>query len=255
MVATEPIALQLYTARSLMKDDFVGTLRKLAEIGYTAVEFAGYGGVPAPELRRELDGLGITTAGAHVGYALWNDNLQGTIDDLNTLGAEYAAVPWLEPAMRPTTREQVAALAETFNRWSEAARAAGIRLGYHNHDFEFHRVEDGATVYELLGEMTDLDLQLDVYWAQFIGADPVSLIERYAGRMPQLHVKDLAKDGKGADAVFGEGQVDWDRVLPAAAKSGTRWYIVEQDTPHDVLADSAASLRNLRAKLSELGIA
>jgi sugar phosphate isomerase/epimerase len=238
-----------------MKDDFVGTLRKLAEIGYTAVEFAGYGGISAPELRRELDTLGVTTAGSHVGYKLWDENLQGTIDDLKTLGADYATIPWLEPAMRPTTRDQVKALAETFSRWGEAARAAGIRLGYHNHDFEFQKVEDGALIYDVLAEMTDLDLQLDVYWAQVVGIDAIGLIEKYAGRMPQLHVKDVAKDGSGADAVFGEGAVDWDRVLPAAAKSGTAWYIVEQDTPGDVLDDVAASLRNLRAKLSQLGIA
>ena len=148
---SEPIALQLYTARSLTQEDFLGTLRKLAEIGYTAVEFAGYGGIPAPELRRELDALGIKTAGAHVGYKLWDENLTGAIEDLQALGAEYAAVPWLEPAMRPTTRDQVTALAETFNRWSEAARAAGIRLGYHNHDFEFQKIEDGATVYDAAG--------------------------------------------------------------------------------------------------------
>lgn len=156
--------------------------------------------------------------------------------------------------MRPTTKDQVKALAETFNRWSEACRAAGIRLEYHNHDFEFQQV-DGTTIYELLAELTDLDLQLDVYWAQVTGTDPVALIERYAGRMPQIHVKDLARDGSGADAVFGEGAVEWDRVLPAARAAGTRWYIIEQDTPGDVLSDAAAGLKNLRAKLSALGIA
>jgi sugar phosphate isomerase/epimerase len=251
---SEPIALQLYTARSLTQDDFLGTLRKLAEAGYTAVEFAGYGGIPATELRKELDALGLKTAGAHVGYKLWDENLSGAIEDLQALGAEYAAVPWLEPAMRPTTRDQAKALAETFDRWGEAARAAGIRLGYHNHDFEFQKVEDGATVYDVLAELSDIDLQLDVYWAQVTGTDPVGLIEKYAGRIPQLHVKDLAKSGE-RDAVFGEGQVDWNRVLPAAAENGTQWYIVEQDTPDDVLADVTASLQNLRAKLNELGIA
>lgn len=251
----EPIALQLYTVRTLTADDFLGTLRKLAEIGYTAVEFAGYGGIPAAQMRQELDALGLKAAGSHVGYKLWDEQLDQTLADLQTLGVAHATIPWLEPAMRPTTADQVKALAERFNRWGEAAKAAGIRLGYHNHDFEFHKVADGRTVYEILAAETNLDLQLDVYWAKFIGFDAVPLIQRYAGRMPQLHVKDLNKDGSGSDAVFGEGQVEWDRVLPAAAEAGTHWFIIEQDTPKDPLADVAASLTNLRAKLSQLGIA
>lgn len=252
---TEPIALQLYTVREQAQQDFLGTLAKLAEAGFTAVEFAGYWGVPAPELRAELDKLGLKAAGAHVGYKLWDENLAGTLEDLQTLGITHATIPWLEPAMRPTTVDQVKGLAESFNAWGEAAKEAGIRLGYHNHDFEFNTVDDGRTIYDVLAELTNLDLQLDVYWAKFIGFDAVPLIEKYAGRMPQMHVKDLAKDGKGADAVFGEGQVDWDSVLPAAHAAGTHWFILEQDTPKDAIADSARGLQNLRAKLSALGIA
>ncbi|MCC6790699.1 MAG: TIM barrel protein, partial [Thermomicrobiales bacterium] len=151
---TEPIALQLYTVREEAKSDFLGTLVKLAEAGFTAVEFAGYWGVAAPDLRKELDALGLKAAGAHVGYKLWDENLQGTIDDLLTLGITHATIPWLEPAMRPTTADQVKALAATFNAWGEAAKAAGIRLGYHNHDFEFNTVEDGRTVYDVLAAET-----------------------------------------------------------------------------------------------------
>jgi sugar phosphate isomerase/epimerase len=253
-VATEPVALELYTVRALTKEDFLGTLKKLAEGGCTAVEFAGYGGISAKSMKSELDALGITAAGSHVGYKLWDEDLNGTIKDLLLLDLQYATIPWLEPAMRPTTADDVKALAKTFSVWQKACKTAGIRLGYHNHEFEFNKV-DGVTIYDMLAESTDLDLQLDVYWAKFIGFDAVPLIEKYAGRMPQIHVKDYAKDGTGADAVFGEGAVDWDRVLPAAHKSGTKWYIAEQDTPTDPLADSIRGLKNLRAKLAELDIA
>jgi sugar phosphate isomerase/epimerase len=252
-VAAEPIALQFYTVRSLAQDDFLGTLRKVAEIGYPAIEFAGYGGLTAAALRAEMDALGMRTAGAHVGYKLWDEQLEQTIADLQALGARYAAVPWLEPAMRPTTRDQVKALAETFQRWAEAAKAAGIRLGYHNHDFEFVKV-DGEYVFDLLAGATALDMELDVYWAQRAGADPLAIVNRYPRRIPQLHVKDLAASGT-RDAPFGDGIVDWDRLLSAAAANGTEWYIVEQDTPDDVLADIATSLHNLRAKLGELNLA
>jgi sugar phosphate isomerase/epimerase len=251
---TAPIALQLYTVRSLTKDDFFGTLRKLAAGGCTAVELAGLGGHSAAEMRKQLDDLGIAAAGAHVSYALWNDSLAATIKDLQVLGCEHATIPYLDAAMRPTTVADVDALASTFAGWQKACAAEGIRLAYHNHDFEFKLI-DGVTMYDRLAAATDLDLQLDVYWAKFVGFDAVPLIEKYAGRMPQLHVKEYAKDGSGADAPFGEGAIDWDHILPAAHRSGTRWYIAEQDHPRDALADSILSLNNLRAKLAHLGIA
>ncbi len=124
---TEPIALQLYTVREQTAADFMGTLRTLAERGYQAVEFAGYGGIPATRLRQELDAFGLKAAGSHVGYKLWDEQLDGTIKDLLTLGCEYAVVPWLEPAMRPTTAAHVSALAEKLTTWGSACRAAGIR--------------------------------------------------------------------------------------------------------------------------------
>lgn len=151
------------------------------------------------------------------------------------------------------TADAARALAETLNAWGEATRAAGIRLGYHNHDFEFARVGD-STVYDLLAERTDpglVDLQLDVYWAQVVGGDPAELISRYPNRMPLLHVKDVAADNK-TDAPFGEGIVDWARVLSVARKNGTRWWIVEQDTPADPIADVTRSLNNLKAALARL---
>jgi sugar phosphate isomerase/epimerase len=252
----EPIALQMYTVRGPAGEDFLGTLRKVAEMGYPAVEFAGYGGLGAKELRKEMDALGIKTAGAHVGYALWDQQLEQTIQDLQTLGATHATVPWLAPEMRPTTADQAKALAETFGRWGAAAKAAGIRLGYHNHDFEFVKA-DGQYIFDVIANAVDpstLDMQLDAYWAQRAGADPLAIIQRYPNRIPQLHVKDLAASGT-RDAIFGEGIIDWDHVLPAAAKNGTHWYIVEQDTPDDPLKDVAASLKNLRGKLASLKIA
>ncbi|MGI8477479.1 MAG: sugar phosphate isomerase/epimerase family protein [Thermomicrobiales bacterium] len=252
-MAAEPIALQLYTVRDLAKADFLGTLQKLADAGYTAVEFAGYWGAPAKELRTALDGMGIRGMGAHTAYALFDTEMERTLETLNVIGCEYATVPWLEPAQRPTTADAARALAETLNAWGEATRAAGIRLGYHNHDFEFARVGD-STVYDLLAERTDpglVDLQLDVYWAQVVGGDPAELISRYPNRMPLLHVKDVAADNK-TDAPFGEGIVDWARVLSVARKNGTRWWIVEQDTPADPIADVTRSLNNLKAALARL---
>jgi sugar phosphate isomerase/epimerase len=251
-VANEPIAVQLYTLREMAKDDFVGTLRNVAEIGYPAVEFAGYGGLTAKALRAELDALGLKTAGSHVGYQFWNEHLDQALEDLQTLGTTYAAVPWLAPEMRPTTLDQVKVLAENFTEWHAAAKAAGIRLGYHNHDFEFQKI-DGQYIFDILAASAPVDMQLDAYWAQRAGADPLAIIEQYPNRIAQLHVKDLAASGT-RDAVFGTGVIDWDRVLPAAAKNGTKWYIVEMDTPDDPLADVATSFTNLQSKLASLGI-
>src|SRR4051794_3559490 len=254
-MATEPIALQLYTVRALIANDYMGTLQKLADGGLQAVEFAGWGTFDAVEMRKNLDRMGLVTAGAHVGFQFWDEAPDKAIADLHALGAEYAAIPWLAPEMRPTTMDQVKFLTDKFAVWADKAKAGGIRLGYHNHDFEF-LVVDGKTAYDRIAESTGLDLQLDVYWAEYTGTDALALIRKYAGRMPQLHVKDLATkaDGTKRDAPFGEGEIDWDEIIPVAAESGTKWYIIEQDTPDDPLGDSIKGLNNARATLKKLGI-
>jgi sugar phosphate isomerase/epimerase len=249
----DTIALQLYTVREQTAKDMLGTLRRLAEMGYRAVEFAGYGGVPVGDIRAVLDETGLRAMGAHVQFAQFETRLQEVFAELRTLGCEYAVVPSLPRELRGSA-EQTRQLPERFNRWGERCQAEGFRFGYHNHSFEFEPLGDG-TLFDTLATGTDPDLvalELDIYWAQYAGVDPVELIGRYPGRMPLLHLKDMTTGpgGERADAPVGAGELPWERILAAAPTAGARWFIVEQDHPRDPMEDVRTSLRNLQRMAS-----
>lgn len=242
------IALQLYTVRAETAKDFLGTLRRLAALGYRALEFAGYGGVPVGELRAALDEYGLQAISAHVPYDDFATRLSEVLAELRTLGCAHAVVPSL-PAARRGDVEAVRAVAATFNRWGAACRAEGFQFGYHNHNFEFTPLApDGGTLFDILATATDqalVNLEIDVAWAHVAGVDPVDLLRRHTGRVPLIHVKDLAPGDEVVDVPVGDGILPWPRILAAAEAAGTQWYIVEQDHPRDPLADVERSLRNL----------
>ena len=241
----EQIALQLYTVRQHTAQDMLGTLRQVAEMGYPAVEFAGYGGVALPELRAALDEYGLTAFGAHVQFTAFDTDPDKVFADLHTLGCEFAVIPALPKEYRESA-DQARRLAETFNRWGELCRAEGLRFAYHNHSFEFEPLGDTTLFDILVGTDPDLvGLELDVFWAHVAGVDPVALIERHGGRMPLLHLKDLEAGTERTDAPVGAGTLPWDRIIPAGDAAGARWYVVEQDHPKDPLADVRRSYQNL----------
>jgi sugar phosphate isomerase/epimerase len=250
-MANNQIALQLYTVREQAQADMLGTLRALADMGYRAVEFAGYGGVPTSEIRALLDERGMKAASAHVGLHLWEEDTAAVLRDLHTLGCQYAVVPWVSDEWR--TAEGMQRLGARLNEIAAQCRAEGIRCAYHNHAFEFEQSVDGKTLWELLTSETDpalVDLELDTFWAQYGGADPVALIKQYSGRVPLLHIKDMADAESRRDAPVGDGIMPWDRILPAGRAAGTEWYIIEQDHPQNPLPDVARSLRALEKLLA-----
>lgn len=242
----DQIAVQMYTLRDLTAQDMLGTLRQLGQIGYRAVEFAGYGNSTPTEIRKTLDEAGIRGVAAHVRLDLIQTNLDQVIADMHTLGCEYVVVPWVSEEHRGSA-DQVRALAATLNGAGRRVADAGLRLGYHNHQFEFAAL-DGSTMWELLAAETDpalVDLELDLFWAIVGGFDPIDLLTRYGQRLSLLHLKDRAREGD-TDAPVGDGTLPWDRILPAAQAAGTRYYIVEQDHPRDPLNDVRQSLDYLR---------
>lgn len=244
------IALQLYTVRELTGTDMLGTLRQLREQGYRAVEFAGFGGVPVEEIKAELDRLGMRTVALHIGV----DDLQQpeqTLLEAKTLGCDYLVVAFIVPERR--TAEQARRFVEAFNRYGEICRDAGLRFAYHNHDFEFAPM-DGTTIFDMLVEGTDptlVNFELDVYWAQYAGVDPASLLRRLARRVPLLHAKDLAAGETRAPVAVGEGTLPWTEILKASAEAEVEWYIVEVDNPGEPLAEVETGLRNLERLLAE----
>lgn len=239
------IALQLYSIRQAMSADPHGTLRAVAAMGYEAVEPLLYTGAQARAIRATLDQLGLVARSAHVPLAELAARFDEAADGLLAMGCQYIVVPYVSDELRGLVGGRQ--LAATLNGLGAQAREHGLRLAYHNHDFEFAH-EDGGTMWELLAAETDPQLvafELDVYWASVAGFDPAELIERFAGRIPLVHVKERAAGAPPRFGIIGEGVLDWGRILGAAERAGAEWYIVEHDSPENPLADMERGLRGL----------
>ena len=229
----DQIALQLYTVRELAGRDLPGTLRGVAAAGYRAVEVAGLPPIAAAALRESLDETGLRVVAAHCSLADLRRDLDGVLDSLVAMGAPQAIVPWLAAEDRATAAG-VRSVAGEIGRIAAAATARGIRLGYHNHDFEFEPL-DGTTAWEVLLDSLPptVDIELDVYWAAYAGRDPVALIDALGDRARLLHMKDMATGPGREDAPPGDGVLDWDAIIAAAGRAGVEWFVVEQDHPGD----------------------
>jgi len=243
----DQISLQLYTVREETAYDMPGTLRRVSEIGYPAVEFAGYGDLSPQDLRTILDDFGIRTSGAHVPFHSWERDPEAVLNDMHALGCNHAIVPIAPPEYRRDEAE-VARLAQNFNRWGDLSRQEGVTFSYHNHDFEFAPL-GGTTMWDVLVRETDpelVSLELDLYWVRYGGADPEPLLRDLADRIPLVHLKDMASDERRSDLPMGEGVMPWPTLLSAADAAGVEWYVVEQDNPRDALEDVSTSLEHLR---------
>ena len=249
----ETIGVQLYTVRSLMAEDVARTLDAVAAIGYDEVEFAGYFGHEPAVVRAWLDASGLTAPAVHADLdAITGEALEATLEAAAVLGHRWLVVPWIPEAMR--TADGYREVADLLNEAGSIAAAAGVRVGYHNHAFEFDVLDGssdagaGTTGYSLLLEHLDpavVDLEIDFHWSAVGGADALELFAAHPGRFPLCHVKDLTADGRMADA--GAGVIDWPGLFARSAEAGLVHYFVEHDQPADPLASIDASYRYLSA--------
>ncbi len=242
----DQISLQLYTVREHTARDMPATLRRLAEIGYTAVEFAGYGGLSPQDVRTLLDDLGLHASGAHVPLDSWETDPDTVISEMHSLDCAHAVVPIIPPERRD--EEAVARLIESFNRWGELCRSEGVTFSYHNHAFEFAPLGE-TTMWDTLLRETNPDLvclELDLYWVRYGGVDPETVLRDLGDRVSLVHLKDMAADEQRSDLPVGEGTMPWQGLLRAADDAGVEWYIAEQDNPRDAFEDVQSSLRQLR---------
>jgi sugar phosphate isomerase/epimerase len=219
----------MYTLRDLATTDYVGTLRKVKEIGYSAVEVAGVGGMSAAALRQELDAIGLVVSGAHVPIQMLESHLDTIIADMQTLGAPYLICPWIPPERR-SSADDYRTLARILNGIGAAVANAGLTFCYHHHDFELHPFGDTTGLHMLLNECDPraVAFEIDVYWAAFASVDPVRLINEFAGRAPLVHLKDMAP-GSRTFAEVGYGTLDIPAILTGARAAGAEWFVVEQD--------------------------
>ena len=260
----DKIGVQLYTVRDQMKADFEGTLAKVAAIGYKEVEFAGYFDHSPKEVRAILDRLGLASPAPHVAYDTLGDKWPEQIESAKIIGQSYIVCPWIPEDLRkdPDIWKKAA---EAFNRAGEASKKAGIQFAYHNHWFEFLPV-NGKLPYDLLLEACDPNLvkmELDLCWITVGGSDPLKYFNRFPGRFPLVHVKDMKKLPKVSEAggqdfgdslkddmtEVGSGIIDWKRIFAQSEKAGIKHYIVEHDKPAaplDSIKTSYEYLRQLR---------
>ncbi len=242
-----PIAVQLYSVRKDCERDLPGTLKAIAEMGYEGVEFAGYYGRTADELRKMLDDLGLKVAGSHLSLPqLQGDELEGTIEFNKRIGSKY---PIIASAGREhmETREAVVNFARTLSEIGEKVAPHGMRTGYHNHSAEFKAL-DGETPWDLIAANSspDVVMQLDLGNAMHGGADIIPVLKKWADRGFTVHLKEHSSTKD--DALVGEGDVAWQEVFAICEAAGnTEWYIVEQESyAHAPLECVARCLDNLR---------
>ena len=241
----ERVGLQLYTLRALMAEDVPATLEAVARIGYREVEFAGTFGHSPATVRAWLDAAGLTAPAAHVGIPeLTDPGLDAAIEAALTIGHRWLVLPWLDESMR--TAEGYRRAADLLNAAGARAAAHGIRVAYHNHAFEFDPLPGGTTGFAILADGLDaalVDLEIDLHWSAVGGADALELFERWPGRFPLTHLKDLTAAGEMADV--GAGVIDWAGILARAEQAGFAHHFVEHDNPDDPLASATASFRYL----------
>ena len=250
-MSKKPVAVQLWTLREQIAEDLAGTLARVAEIGYSGVElwFPVY--PPVDELRAVLHTTGLQPVGAHIPYLDLREDFDRVADYHYALGNGDLVIPVVPADLRrgeADWKERVAEIEAIARR----CREAGFRFSYHNHGMELEEVVDGATVHDTIFSAVPPDLlkaEIDTYFFAAAGLDPAAAIRRFAGRVPLLHLKDRAVPPAQGTVEIGQGTIDWDGVLAAAAEANVEWFIVEQNClQHSPLDSIRMSLEFLRAR-------
>jgi sugar phosphate isomerase/epimerase len=221
------IGLQLWTIRDECERDLAGALRRVGAQGYDGVELIPQHDHEPAQVRAWLDEAGLVAAGRHTGLDAVERELPQLAQELRLLGTDRIVISWIAPERLAQPHDVVARLAVA----AEAARDAGLRLGFHNHSTEPLPIAGGATFLDLLRRLPPdlIWLELDLGWIWHAGADPVLELEASRGRCPLVHVKDfMSRDGHD-DVPVGDGNVCYERVLPAALAAGVEWLIAEED--------------------------
>lgn len=244
-----PIGYQVYSAREDAQKDLPAVLKGLKKLGYDGVEFAGFYGHTADEIKAMLDETGLIAVSSHVPAQSIQDDMFGTISFHQAIGCKYIAVPYLDDQHRPGT-PGFADMIKMIYQFGRLCKEVGIQLLYHNHDFEFVQLSGMYGLDFLYAAVPEylLKTELDTCWVKFAGEDPAAYLRKYAGRAPVVHLKDyVGRKGRGtpygligqakqADAdvtfefrPFGHGCQDAKAVVEAGIEAGAEWFVIEQD--------------------------
>ncbi len=247
-VASE-YGLQVYTIRDALKKDFIGSLKQVADIGYNYIELFGYDagkyfGYTIEETKKIIDDLGMTVNCSHIALGRSNPEQIGTlmngwektVEDAAKLRQKYVVCPYLQESERKSL-DDYKSYADLFNKNAEIAKNYGLKFAYHNHNFEFDEL-DGEIPYEILLNRCDTDLvkfEMDMYWMEYARQDPLTYFDRFPGRFPLWHIKDLSGDEDKFFTTVGDGVINWSKLFTHSKKAGLEFFYVEQDNSKNKL--------------------
>ncbi|TBL77864.1 sugar phosphate isomerase/epimerase family protein [Paenibacillus thalictri] len=243
----ERFAVQLYTLRNEIEADFPGVLKQLQTMGWAGVQMRVPQAYKPAEAARIAKELGIVTAGMHFPIDRLEHDVDGVAAEAELFGTKDIICPYLTEDWR--NEEGYRKVKRILTEAAAKLGPAGYRISYHNHDFEFYTQVDGASALEYILDPAGgnpILAEIDVYWVKKAGGDPLAFIDRYAGRMPIIHLKDMTADDKRTFAAIGTGSIDFAPILSWCVNSGVEWLVVEQDVcPGDPMESVKISLDNL----------
>jgi sugar phosphate isomerase/epimerase len=230
------IGLQLYTLRQVIMKDVKGTLRAVAEMGYTEAETYGYRdgklfGMTVQEFGDFMKSIGMKTVSGHYGIDMTTTNWDKACEDAKALGQSYVVVPWMDKKYY-SSLDELKKTCDILNKAGETAKKVGLQMGYHNHAFELEKVEGKVIMDTMLGQL-DAGLvtwEMDIYWIVRGGANPEQYFEKYPGRFQLWHVKDMDKADPEKNADVGTGSIDFKKLFAKAKQAGMKNFFVEQET-------------------------
>ena len=266
-----PVAVQIFSVRDAAKEDLRGTLVKIKEMGYDGVEFAGLYDNAPEQIKAMCEEIGLIPVSAHVPYLSMVKDPKGVLSQYATIGCQFVAVPYLTEEYRPGT-DKFPEVVENIKKIGKVAKELGLQLLYHNHDFEFIKLDGKYALDVLYDEVSAeyLQTELDTCWVNIGGEYPPAYIKKYSGRAPVVHLKDFygeksedmyeligiekkapTRPGNFEFRPVGSGVQDFPSILKAVEEAGASWVVVEQDqatmglTPMESIAKSREYLKTL----------
>lgn len=251
------LGAQLYTVREYMKtpEDIAKSLKRIKEIGYDAVQLSGLGPIDPYQLKDILDKEQLEAGATHISFERMQQDLDGVIREHKLWNCKYVGIGGM-PGAYSTSGEGFAKFAKEASEIARKLNDNGLRFVYHNHSFEFQKF-DGITGMEILFNESDpevFEFEIDTYWVQAGGGDPIAWIKKMKNRMGVVHFKDMtiSSERKQIMAEVGEGNLNWPGIVEACKEIGVRWYMVEQDVcqrnPFESLAISLKNLHSMGLK-------